>query len=271
MGNQIAMIWVVWIAAFLSLLFLRLWINQAELTTAFPALVSGWFLFIVLVGLALFNIRKKLAIFPLANSSSWLSVHLLGGFLAVGIFWMHTGSLWPLGVYEKLLALLFYLTTVTGILGLVVQKSFPRRLTQSGGEYIYERIPMEIVAVQKQVKDLLLTCTEQTRRDTLATQYLEHLDWYFQQPRFFLSHVIGGKKSEAWLREQYSNIELTLSPQEKTFLQNLFTLANTKRSIDLHFALQSILKFWVLFHLPLAAALMTLALWHLLLVHVYFL
>lgn len=261
----------VWILASLGMLFLWQWTIQTELTLGFPSLVTGWILFSVLVALGLFNIRKKLSILPLANSSLWLNLHLPGGLLAVGLFWLHTGSQWPLGVYEKFLAFLFYMTTLTGLFGLLIQRSFPRRLTQSGAEYIFEQIPMEIYSIQKQAKELLLTCTQQTRRDTLATQYLEHLDWYFQRPRFFLNHVIGGKKSETWIRHQCSNIESTLNPQERTFLQNLFTLANTKKSIDLHYALQSILKFWTLFHLPLAAALMTLALWHLLLIYVYFL
>ena len=176
---------VIWTSAFVGLFFLMRWKHQVEFTHEFPSLVTGWFLFGVLVALALFNIRKMLAILPLAKSSSWLSLHLPGGFLAAGIFWLHTGSLWPLGIYEKFLALLFYLTTLTGILGLIAQRSFPRRLTQSGAEYIFERIPMEIAEIQTQAKNLLMTCTRKTRRDTLATQYLEHLDWYFQRPRFF--------------------------------------------------------------------------------------
>ena len=68
----------------------------------------------------------------------------------------------------------------------------PRRLTRSGAEYIFERIPMEIVEIQKKAREILLTCARETRRDTLATQFLEHLDWYFQRPRFFLNHVLGG-------------------------------------------------------------------------------
>lgn len=266
-----ARITAVWISALLALLFLMQWKSQAELKLGFPSFVTGWVLFGVLVALALFNIRKKLSSLPLANSSTWLNLHLPGGFLAVGIFWLHTGGHWPLGIYEKILAFLFYMTVLTGALGLVIQRTFPRRLTQSGAEYIFERIPQEIIDIQKQAKNLLLTCTRETRRDTLATHFLEHLDWYFQRPRFFLNHVMGGHKSENWVRQQCSNIELVLNPQERTYMQKLFTLANTKRSIDLHFALQAVLKSWVLLHLPLAAALMTMALWHLLVVHVYFL
>ena len=266
-----ARIWAVWSFAFIALFFLAQWTNQAELQLGFPSIVTGWFLFSVLVALALLNFRKKLSSLPLANCSSWLNLHLPGGFLAMGIFWLHTGSPWPLGIYEKFLAFLFYMTILTGILGLVIQRSFPRRLTQSGVEYVFERIPMEIVEFQKQARELLLTCARETRRDTLGTQFLEHLDWYFQRPRFFLNHVLGGKKSETWILQQCSTIEGVLNPQEKTYLQKLFTLANAKKNIDLHFALQSVLKGWVMFHLPLAAALMTLAVWHILVAHVYFL
>ena len=260
-----------WISALLILVFLMEWAGRAELKSGFPSIVTGWFLFGILVALALFNIRKKLSNLPLANSSSWLSLHLPGGFLAVGVFWLHTGSLWPLGVYEKFLAFFFYATTLTGVLGWAIQKSFPKRLTQSGAEYIFERIPMEIIEIQNKAKEILLTCAQETKRDTLATQFFEHLDWYFHRPRFFLNHVFGGQKGEIWIRQQCSDMELALNPQERTYLQKIFALANTKRSIDIHFALQSVLKSWILFHLPLAVALLTLALWHLLVVYTYFL
>lgn len=262
---------VIWISALIPLLFLMQWTNQAQLKLGFPSLVTGWSLFLVLVTLALFNIRKMLSSLPLANSSSWMNLHLPGGVLAVGIFWLHTGSPWPLGVYEKFLAFLFYMTTLTGILGFVIQRSFPRRLTQSGAEYVFERIPMEIVDIQNKAKELLLNCVRETKRDTLAIQFMEHLDWYFQRPRFFLNHVLGGQKGESWVHQQCSNMELALNPQEITYLKKLFALANTKKSIDIHFALQTVLKYWTLFHLPLAVSLMTLALWHLMVVYVYFL
>ena len=261
----------VWITAFLALLLLIWWTHQATFKFVYPSFLTGWYLFGVLAALALFNIRKKLSSLPLANSSSWLSLHLPGGFLAMGIFWIHAGVQWPTGAYEKFLAILFYMTFVTGVLGLAIQRSFPKRLTQSGEEYIFERIPMEIVEIQRQAKKLLLTCTRETRRDNLATQFMDRLDWYFQQPRFLLNHVLGGKKSETWIHQQYAEIELALNPQERTYLQKLFALANTKKNIDLHFALQSVLKGWLLFHLPIATALMTLGLWHLLVVYVYFL
>lgn len=263
--------WTFWIASFLILLFLMVWTSQAELKYGFPSIVTGWSLFGVLIALSLFNIRKKITSFPLANSSSWLNMHLPVGFLTLGIFWLHTGAQWPLGIYEKFLAFLFYMTILTGILGLVAQRSFPRRLTQSGAEYIFERIPMEIIDIQTKAKELLLTCTQETKRDTLATQFMDHLDWYFQRPRFFLNHILDGNKGETWVHQQFSNIESILNPQERTYLQKLLALANIKRTIDLHFSLQAVLKWWVLFHLPLAAALVTLAAWHLLVIYVYFL
>jgi len=266
-----AQVLLTWISALLILLVQMQSTDQAELQSGFPSIVTGWILFGILVALALFNIRKKLPNLPLANSSSWLSLHLPGGFLAVGVFWLHTGSLWPLGVYEQFLAFFFYATTLTGVLGWIIQKSFPKRLTQSGAEYVFEHIPMEIVEIQKKAKEILLTCAQETKRDTLATQFFEHLDWYFHRPRFFLNHVFGGQKDAIWIRQQCSNMELALSPRERTYLQKIFALANAKRSVDIHFALQTVLKSWTLLHLPLAVALLTLALWHLLVVYTYFL
>ncbi len=260
-----------WISTVLILILLVLWAHQAELKLGFPTIVTGWFLFGILVALALFNIRKKLSNLPLANASSWLALHLPGGVLAVGVFWLHTGSHWPLGTYEKFLAFLFYATVVTGVLGLVIQKLFPRRLTKSGAEYVFERIPMELVEIQKKAKDILLACARETKRDTLSTQFFEHLDWYFHRPRFFLNNIFGGQKGEIWVRQQCSTMEVALNPQERTYLQKIFALANNKRSIDIHFALQTVLKTWIMLHLPLAVALLTLVLWHLLVVYTYFL
>ncbi len=263
--------WGIWISAILFFFYMTVWTNQTEMALASASVPTGWTLFAILTGLALFNIRKKFPAFPLVNSSSWYVFHVAGGFLAIGIFWLHIGSFWPVGLYERCLAILFYLCTFSGILGLIIQKLFPLRLTQSGAEYIYERIPSEISEIQKNAQDLLLACTRETSRDTLATHYLETLHWFFQRPRFFFSHLFGGEKSAHWIQQRCSNLERFLNAQERGYLRKLFALADVKRKIDLHYALQTVLKSWLIVHLPLAAALMALIVWHIMVVHVYFL
>ena len=72
-----------------------------------------------------------------------------------------------------------------------------------------------------------------------------------------------------WVRQQDANVRRYLNDAEAEFLDKMTELAMLKNGIDLHYALQSIMKRWLLIHLPLTAALMTLSVWHLLVVNVY--
>ncbi len=263
--------WALWIFASVFLVFMTYRTSQADEQLEFTSPLTGWTLFSILIVLALFHLRKRLPFLPLSPSSNWLNIHTVGGFLAIGIFWLHIGTLWPDGLYEQILAFLFYASALSGIVGTLIQKIYPSRLTQSGFECIYERIPAEISELRKKAKDLLLACTHETGRDTLATHYLESLHWFFQRPRFFTSYLFGGHKGEFWVRQQFSTLEKFLNVQERGYLRKLFTLADTKRKIDLHYALQTVLKSWLMIHIPLATALMTVILWHMVVVHVYLL
>ena len=74
-------------------------------------MTTGWILFSVMVFLAAFNTRKKLAMLPLGSARVWLHAHMAGGLLALALFWLHTGSVWPHGLYLKALAACFYLVS----------------------------------------------------------------------------------------------------------------------------------------------------------------
>jgi hypothetical protein len=231
--------------------------------------LTGYWLFGVMVFLALFNLRKKLSMLPLGPASIWLALHSIGGLLTLALYWLHVGNLWPQGIYEQGLAVLFYLTVASGIFGYVVQKIYPPRLTQSGVEVIFERIPAHIAEIRAEAEELVLDCTETTRVDTLGRHYLDTMAWYFQRPRFALSHFVGSQKGRQWVRQQDANVRRYLNDDEGAYLDRLTELALLKNGIDLHYALQSVMKRWLLAHLPLTAALMVLAVWHLLVVNVY--
>jgi hypothetical protein len=231
--------------------------------------LTGYWLFGVMVFLALFNLRKKLSMIPLGPASVWLVLHAVGGVLTLALYWLHTGTIWPMGSYEQILALLFYLTVATGIFGFVAQKIYPPRLTQSGVEVIFERIPRHIAEIREDAEALILKCTEDTRVDTLGRHYLDTMAWFFQRPRFFLSHIFGSQQGRQWVRQQDSNVRRYLNDSEREYLDELTRLAMLKNGIDMHYALQSMMKRWLLLHLPLTAALMIIAIWHLLVVNVY--
>ena len=247
-----------------------LWSRHIFLRLGDPALVTGWWLFAVMLFLGAFNVRKKLSMLPLGNASTWLAWHVAGGFLTLALFWLHTGTFWPTGLYEQVLAALFYALNFSGIVGWLMQRVYPRHLSDTGVEIIYERIPAEVAQLREKAEALVLDCTRETNSDTLARHYLETLHWFFCKPRFFANHALsGGKKARAWYRQQCDAVRLYLNEAERNFLDRLTLLAERKAEVDFHFAAQTLMKRWLLLHVPLTAAVMLLVVWHIVLVHIY--
>ena len=226
---------------------------------------TGWSLIALMIFLAMYNSRKRFSMIPLGKASTWLFLHVAGGLLGVGLFWMHTGGLWPKGNYEQVLALLFYLVSLSGVVGWLLQMIYPRLLSTAGVEVIYERIPAELAHLREQAQALILAANS----ETLGQYYHEQIHWFLRQPRFFFYHVIGSDKPRAWTRRQREQIQRYLNSQEKQALDQLSGMVNYKLELDVHYALQSVMKRWLLVHVPLAAALLLLAFWHIVVVFVY--
>lgn len=234
-----------------------------------PAIITGYILIAVMVCVALLNLRKKLTMLPIGNASTWLRFHVVAGVFCMALFWLHTGIFWPKGLYEQFLAGIFYLVSLSGILGYIIQKINSRKLTETGIEVIYERIPLEISEIRKQAEEYMLECTENTGSETLANHYIDSMAWYFQKPRFVWSTLFGAGRATVWIRNKGNSVKRYLNKEELEYLNHLLELAEIKKLIDTHFARQSLNKKWLLFHVPLSTALIILALWHFLLVEVY--
>jgi hypothetical protein len=258
-------------AAATALIFIFVYYSagQHALALRAPAFVSGWWLFATLAALVLLNLRKKLPMVPLGRAMWWLLVHLAAGVLAIGIFYIHTGGQWPLGTYEQVLAALFWLTSLSGLLGYLLERLYPRQLVSVGGETIFERVPTEIVRLREAAEAVVVTAAAETGTDTLGQHYLATFAWFFQKPRFLLNHAMFGRRSMHWLRLQCAAVERYLNDEEREQLRHLAALAEEKDRIDAHYVLQGLMRLWLLVHVPLAYALLTLVCWHVIVVHSY--
>jgi hypothetical protein len=234
-----------------------------------PNALTGWILLILLLALASFNARKRLSMLPLGSARTWLLIHVAGGGLAAAVFWLHIGTFWPQGFYEQALTVLFYAISANGILGYLLQRIYPARLTQTGLEVIYERIPSELADIRGEAEALILACTKETASDVLAQHYQQTFSWFFRRPRFTVSHLLGGLRGEHWVRHQCSTVQRYLNAVERGYLERLASLARIKNQIDFHYAAQGVMKGWLLVHVPLAVAVLALAAWHVILVHIY--
>ena len=234
-----------------------------------PEFLTGYVLFGLMLGVALLNVRKRLSMVPIGRAAYWLALHVLGGFLIIGIYFIHTQTIWPQGGHERAFAMLVYLVTASGIYGYVIQRIIPRRLTTTGLEIVYERIPAELANIRHEAQEIVLACTKEAGTDTLARHYLESLSWYFRRPRFLVGHVFALQSGEHWVRFQMQTIGRYLNEAERRHLARLEEIALYKNKIDLHFAGQSLLKYWLLVHVPLSAALLAVMFWHVIVVNVY--
>jgi hypothetical protein len=260
---------VVWAAAAVVFAAVAYQSLNLRLNLGRPMVLTGWVLLGLMVFLAFFNWRKKLSMVPIGHASLWLGLHVVIGVLTVGIFFLHTRSLWPIGAYEQLLAGLFYLTSLSGIVGFGLTRAYPRRLTHADYEIIYERIPAEVARLREEAEQIVLDCTSETGSDTLARHYLDTLSWYFRRPRFAVSYLAGSDRGDHWLRHELGAVSRYLNDAERSFLDRIRDIGTTKARLDRHYAGQSVLKYWLLLHVPLAAVVMVITVWHVLLVHVY--
>jgi len=259
------------VSVFALIVFAAVWFSARKMELVFldSSIMTGYTLFSVILFVALFNVRKKLSMIPLAKASTWLVFHVAGGFLCLALFWLHTQRLWPQGIFEGFLAASFYLVTLSGIAGYILQRVNARKLTDTGIEVIYERIPAELAEIREKVEEIVLECTDSTGSEILANHYLDTLAWYFRKPRFYFSSVFGLGGAAVWLRTKASTVKRYLSDEELAYFDQIENLANLKLLVDVHYAHQDLNKKWLLLHLPLSVAMLVMTFWHLFLVEVY--
>lgn len=233
------------------------------------AFLSGYLLALSALAMVFMRIRRQLPGMPLGLMSTWLKVHVMIGALMLPLFWLHLGKAWPNGLFEQILAGIFYTVIISGLAGRLLQKILPAGLTAAGYEVTRERIPREIIGLRLEAERLLVECTEKTGKRSLALAYEQTFAWYFRRPRFALSYIFGASAARHWFEHHAARLGLALDSVERSYLDQIRTLAERKHLLDLHYALQSVLRYWQFLHVPIAIAFYVFATWHVALVHVY--
>ena len=243
--------------------------NQEAIALRDASFITGWTLLSAMIALGIFNIRKRLSALSVGRAAYWLTLHVVVGFFAIGVFLIHTNYVWPTGAYEQILAILFWATASSGVTGWLYQRAMPRRLSRIGHEVIFERVPAEIASLRENAENAALLGVSQSGEPTLGRFYAETLDWFFQRPRFSLSHLLGTGAAGHWLDQRLAIVRRLVGASEHDALDKLEAAARLKLAVDAHYAIQRSLKLWVFVHVVLTSATLSLSVWHLILVHVY--
>lgn len=237
----------------------------------FPRLsyLSGAVLFFVMLVLALYNGRKKLPFLPLGTSENWLQFHIYAGFLTVVLFLVHVRFRAPTGWFETILAWLYVLVTGSGIVGLVVTRTLPKRLTTRGGEVLFERIPAIRRGLQEQAETLALKTMPEVHSTTIADFYTRHLQDFFDGPRNLSLHALEVRRPLNLLQNKITDLNRYLNEGERQTLDKIALLVRQKDGLDYHQALQLLLRGWLFIHIPLTYSLLIFSFVHIVLVYAF--
>ena len=231
--------------------------------------ISGWTILGMVVFLALYNVRKRLPFLPLGSSAFWLQSHVYIGLLTAVIFGIHVSWRIPSGVFESVLALLYMSVFLSGVVGLVLTRSFPTRLATRGEDVLFERISIYRKRLEDEVEQIVLRCLRESDSSSIPQFHAEHLKPFFQRMHNFWPHVLQSVHPRAMLLGAINSQERYLNETERVAMREIASCVKAKDDLDHQFALQATLKYWLFLHVPLTYALLVFAVVHLLLVHAF--
>jgi hypothetical protein len=251
----------------LALLVAALLLTHTVYAPVLPRIVYiyGWFLFLLIVVLSLYNARKKLPFLPVGTSEGWLQFHIYAGLFTVLLFAFHVRFRLPTGWFDTILFLLYFFVTLSGIAGLFISKMVPKRLTTRGGEVLYERIPMIRRSLQEQAETLALKSVPEAQSTTLADFYLRHLKSFFDTSQNFWLHLFEVRSPVNSLLNKIGDLNRFLNEQERATANKLADLVRQKDGLDYQRTLQITLKTWLFVHIPLTYSLLIFSVIHIVL------
>lgn len=218
---------------------------------------------ILMSGVALYGIRRRIIKYTknygAGSSKTWVQFHIYGGTLFLLLTFMHSGFRIPAGTLTWWLWFLSIWITLSGILGVLLQKWIPKILTSGLSiEVHYERIPELISEIKKKAENLIHNCDASISdfyRKNLALSLIG------PEPRLiYYIDITGGIQSQI---KQFDYLRKFLPAEEKRKLDQLELLYKTKLEIDAHFTLQKALRWWLYLHLPISIVLIVLVAMHL--------
>ena len=222
-------------------------------------IIYGTVAALLMIGVAAYGIRRRKLRLNAGKSSTWVQFHVYGGTLFMMLVFMHTAFRLPSGALNWWLWTCSIWVTVSGILGVALQRWIPRTLTSGlAVEAVYERIPEIVAQLRSRAEKLVEVCSDPIRdfyiRNVAATLTLP-------QPRMiYYFDITGGIQSRM---AQFDYLGKVLSTEEKEKLDSLKSMFRTKLELDAHYTLQKALRAWLYTHVPASILLLVLVALHL--------
>lgn len=240
-------------------------LNQSLRHSAF---VTGYVLLSSFVLLAALGMRKRLPFLPsIGSARGWTQVHIYVGLVTFAVFGWHIGWRIPNGVFESTLAILYLIVSVSGLYGLLITRTYPKKLTSVGGEVVYETIPWRRAQIAQRARTLVLNSADST--DVLSRFYLKYLADFLEKPRGWLYWLIPTGQKKRQLVTQIGELDRYLDQPQRSIGQQLAAYVEERDRLDYHHALQSKLKTWLFLHIGFTYSLLLFSVLHMVLAHAF--
>jgi hypothetical protein len=195
---------------------------------------------------------------PLRDAQAWVQAHVYLGALAFLGVLMHSGFGWPRGFMGWALWLSSAWVTLSGLLGVWLQKWIPATLSEGLRiEALFERIP-ELVAGLLAEADALV----QDGSDTLEGFYQRDVRPALGSVKPSWAFLLDVRAGRERALEPFRRISPFVEPDEKSKVDDLMGLLADKMELDAQYTLQRLLRRWLWLHVPPAGLLMGLLLVH---------
>ncbi|HEY7088474.1 MAG TPA: hypothetical protein VH518_10320 [Tepidisphaeraceae bacterium] len=246
----------------------------------------------------LFTMRKKIRTWRIGRAEFWMRGHLWLGTLALPMIWLHGGFRHG-GTLTTALMWITYAIVLSGIFGAILQHFLPRVMTQQvKDESIYEQIPRVIGHLNTEAEDVVAVCgpengeeleqwrqrrkaaiEERTDRFLLTSQRCSELvailsaapvegsgplrEFYKSQVKPYLSGTQAAVLEDAGRSGAvFSQQRYLLPPPLHEPLADLQRICDEVRELHTQQRMHRWLHGWLLIHIPLAMALLVLAVVH---------
>jgi hypothetical protein len=196
----------------------------------------------------------------LGTAKRWIQAHIYMGVIAFVAVLIHEDFGWPRGLMGLSLMLLTIWATLSGLMGVFLQKWIPAALSENlRVEALYERIP-ELVHELRIEADKMMEGTS----DVLTRFYQKEVRPLLVRVSpswgFFLD-LRGGRDRAL---EPFRRISQFLDQSEQAKVTDLMAIFIEKVELDAQYSMQRILRRWLVLHVPPAAILMVLMFVHIL-------
>ncbi|WP_153555194.1 hypothetical protein [Roseimaritima sediminicola] len=235
------------------------------------AVMTGWTTLACVLLLTLIGLRRRIPVLPLWTMSTWVQIHIYTGLFATAAYALHVPTLLASGTFEGGLAILFLAVAGSGVYGLYVSRSAPKRLTAVAGEYRFEQIGWHRSRIAQLADQLVTDQLGAAGGGPEAAAVLSQFYTQTLQP-FFLSRPglvyvavpSGGRRRR--ILAQLNELDRYLEAGTRDAAGRFAALVRMRDDLDYHFALQLRLRGWLVLHSLLSIALLVWATVHVLLV-----